>query len=59
MKDAIARIATERGESEAVILREAIKDYLANQEIKTPAALDLTKAKRVSYLSRKQRKNVA
>ena len=33
LKEAIAELCTERGESEAVILREALLDYLAQREI--------------------------
>lgn len=49
MKDQIARIAADRGESEAVIIREAIKGYLLQEENLPPANLDLAKTKRISY----------
>lgn len=56
MKDGIKRIATARGESEGVVLREAIKDYLLREDNQTPATVNLNKTKPVSYLKARKRK---
>lgn len=53
MKDAVARIAAARGESEAVIVREALKTLVVREsaeEIKRPAA-----PQQVSYLKPKRK----
>jgi hypothetical protein len=59
LKHQIARLAEDRGESEAVIIREALNAYVTREEAATatpPVVLARPPAKPVSYIKHPKRK---